>query len=60
VARFGRIAVDPMSLLALEKNIPTVKQADSTQPPPPEPFDSAQGRLRERPALPSRDSVGAK
>jgi murein DD-endopeptidase MepM/ murein hydrolase activator NlpD len=52
VARFGRIAVDPMSLLALGNTIPTANQVDSAQPPHPE--------GSEGPALPSRDSVGAK
>lgn len=36
VARLGTVAVDPMSLLALEKTIPTVKQDDSTKAPHPE------------------------
>ena len=53
VARFGRIAVDPMSLLRLEKTETPIS-------PRPEPFDSAQGRLRESPTQPGRDSLAAK
>jgi len=53
VARFGRIAVDPMSLLRLEKTETPIS-------PHPEPFDSAQGRLRESPTRPGRDSLAAK
>lgn len=33
VARFGTMSVDAMSLLALEKTVPDVKPADSTQAP---------------------------
>jgi murein DD-endopeptidase MepM/ murein hydrolase activator NlpD len=53
VARFGTIPVDPLSLLQLEKT-------ENPISPRPEPFDSAQGRLREGPTLPGRDSLGAK